>query len=164
MNRRSILTMTAISLMGFCAISTTKADEVLKFRYVGHATSVQSQEVGDVDGHVLILSRWSGLASFPDGSVGTVYWTVTSDFIKGEGSNLAYVNLTLKDGSVLWYKVPSSAKPDGTTTLFTGSVSVLGGKGRFEGARGDGTISGARVGPSQTGADQYGDLVINVKK
>jgi hypothetical protein len=36
---------------------------VLKFRHVMHATSVQTQEVGDVDGHVLGLSHYSGLAS-----------------------------------------------------------------------------------------------------
>ena len=164
MNRRSILAMAATGLIGFCAISMAKADEAVKFRYFGHATSFQNQEVGDADGHVVGLSRWSGLASFPDGSVGTVYWTVTSDYIKGAGSFLSYVNLTLKDGSVLWYKTTGSTKPDGTTSLFTGSVSVLGGKGRFEGAKGDGTLSGARVGPLETGADQYGDLVINVKK
>ncbi len=164
MNRRSILAMTAAGLIGFCAISMARADEVVKFRYFGHANSIQTQEVGDVDGHVVGLYRWSGLASFPDGSVGTAYWTGTYDYIKGAGSLLSYVNLTLKDGSVLFYKTTGSAKPEGTTTLFTGSVSVLGGKGRFEGAKGDGALSGVRVAPLETGADQYGDLVINVKK
>jgi hypothetical protein len=33
-----------------------------------------------------------------------------------------------------------------------------------EGAKGDGTLNGARVAPLATGADQYGDVVINIKK
>ena len=108
-----------------------------------------------------MLARLSGLASFPDGSVGTVYWTVQADYIKNTGPALAYVNVTFRDGSVLWYKATVSAKSDGTSA---GSVSVMGGKGRFEGAKGDGALSGVRVAPLETGADQYGDLVINVKK
>jgi hypothetical protein len=44
------------------------------------------------------------------------------------------------------------------------SVSVLSGKGRFDGAKGDGTLSGARLAPLAIGADLYLDFVINVKK
>ena len=43
-------------------------------------------------------------------------------------------------------------------------ISVLGGKGRFEGAKGGGTLSGGRLAPLATGADNYLDIVINVKK
>jgi hypothetical protein len=52
----------------------------------------------------------------------------------------------------------------GTISHFQGTVSVLGGKGRFDGAKGEGTMTGARTVPLATGADQYQDLVINVKK
>jgi hypothetical protein len=60
MNRRSILMMTAVGMIGFCAGGIARADEVLKFRLVMHATSVQTQEVGDVDGHVVGVGRYSG--------------------------------------------------------------------------------------------------------
>jgi hypothetical protein len=138
-----------------------KADETLKFRIVGHPTSVQSQEVGDVDGHAFVIARLSGLASFPDGSAAPVYWAVQADYIKSVGPWLAIVNVTFGDGSVLWYKATGSNKSDGT---YAGSVSVMGGKGRFEGAKGDGTVSGTRVGPVGTDANAYFDLVINIKK
>ena len=122
-----------------------------------HATSVQTQEVGDVDGHVLGLARLSGLALFPDGSVGTTYLTSTNDYIKGAGTNSTYYSVR--------YKAIGTAEPDGTTATFpAGPVSVLGGKGRFEGAKGDGTWTGARLAPLATGADVYLDVVINVKK
>jgi hypothetical protein len=41
---------------------------------------------------------------------------------------------------------------------------VLRGMGRFEGAKGDGTLMGVRVTPLATDADLYLDVVINVKK
>jgi hypothetical protein len=147
-----------------CAIAAifampAKADEVLKFRIVGHATSFQSQDVGDVDGHALILARLSGLASFPDGSVGAVSWTLQGDDLKGDRTWMTYVNVALKDGSVLRYKATGLQKADGQ---ITGSLSVLGGKGRFEGAKGDGSINGAH--PPETGPNSYFDIVINIKK
>jgi hypothetical protein len=138
-----------------------KADETLKFRIIGHPTSVQSQEVGDVDGHAFVVARLSGLASFPDGSVAPVYWAVQADYVKSVGPWLAIVNVTFGDGSVLWYKATGANKSDGT---YAGSVSVMGGKGRFEGAKGDGTVSGTRVGSVGTDANAFFDIVINVKK
>ena len=139
-----------------------KADETLRFRFVAHRILTPTfQEVGDVDAHTMALFRNSGLALFPDQSVGTLSWTGTNDYVKGAGSFVAYYNLSFGDGSLLWYKVTGSANPDGTKSLFTGPLSVLGGKGRFEGAKGDGTITGVLV---NTEGDQYGDHVINVKK
>jgi hypothetical protein len=157
--------MTAVGVICFCASNITMADEVLKFRIVMHAISIQTQEVGDVDGHTMSVGRYSGLASFPDGSVGTANFTFTSDYIKGAGTFLTYFNVTLKDGSSLWWKGTGPAKPDGTTTIFPEfPVSVLRGTGGFEGAKGDGSQMGARVTPLSTGAELYADVVINVKK
>ena len=48
------------------------ASEVLKVRMVTHVTSVHALDVGDVDGHIASASRFSGLAFYPDGTVGTV--------------------------------------------------------------------------------------------
>jgi hypothetical protein len=165
MNRRSILPMTAVGVIGLCVHSIARADEVLKFRMFTHATSIQTQEVGDVDGHVLVLGRYSGLALFPDGSVGTANFTFTSDYIKGTGAYSSYFNVTLKDGSTLWIKGNGQAKPEGTMAIFPEApVSVLRGTGKFEGAKGDGTVSGARVTPLAAGADLYNEFVINMKK
>jgi hypothetical protein len=163
MNRRSILTLvTALICLG--ASSYSRADETLKFRAILHATFVESQEVGDVDGHKMSLSRYSGLASFPDGATGISYFVATTDYIKGGGTFLVYNNLTLNDGSVLWWKSTGTTTMDGTTSRFQGTVAVLGGKGKYEGATGDGTLTGARTVPLAAGADLYNDFVINIKK
>jgi hypothetical protein len=158
------LMLSAFALLFLGVFGNARADETLKFRATMHGTFVQSQEVGDVDGHALGVARFSGLASFPDGTVGTSYFVAATDYIKGAGTFSVYQNLTLNNGSVLWFKYAGTATVEGTTTLFKGTVTVLGGKGRFEDAKGDGTGTGARLTPLAVGADLYNDLVINVKK
>jgi hypothetical protein len=73
-------------------------------------------------------------------------------------------NLTLNDGSVLWSKVTGTTTVDGTISRSQGTVTVLGGKGKYEGAKGEGTLTGVRVPGLATGVDRYDDFVINVKK
>jgi hypothetical protein len=163
MSRRTTYTLTALAAL--CVANTAKADETLKFRAVLHANAVQTQEVGDVDGHTMSVGRYSGLALFPDGSVGTANFTFTTDYIKGAGTFLTYYNVTLKDGSTIWYKGTGPARLEGTTTVFPEApVTILRGTGRFEGAKGDGTGAGARLTPLATGAELYIDAVLNVKK
>jgi hypothetical protein len=160
----SLLTMMAVGLI-CCSSIIARSDEVLKFRIVMHATSIQSQEVGDVDGHTVSVGRYSGLASFPDGSVGTASFTFTTDYTKGAGTFFSYFTMTLKDGSTLWWKGTGPAQPDGTSTIYPEfPVSVLRGTGRFEGAKGDGRQKGARVTPLSAGAELYADAEISLKK
>jgi hypothetical protein len=147
----------------FC-VNTAAADEALKYRGVYQAASVQSQDVGDVDGHTISVVRLSGLGSFPDGSVGTDYSVGTTDYIKGSGSFFNYGGVTLNDGSVLRYSWKGTATVQGAKTSFTGTVTILGGKGRFEGAKGDGTVTGERLQTLATGAQLYIDVTLNIKK
>src|SRR5262245_49785068 len=109
MNRRSILTL-ANELLCFGASSYARADEKMKFRTIVNATSVHSQDVGDVDGHLISVGRFQGLASFTDGTVGTTYFVFATDYIKGSGTFSTYNNLTLNDGSVLWYKLNGTTR------------------------------------------------------
>ena len=168
MNRRSVLTMMAVGVIGLCASNIARADEAVKFRMFLHATSIQSQEVGDVDGHVLYVGHFTGLASFSDGSVGPGNLTSTADYVKGAGTVSGYFSVTLSKDSTLWIKVDGTAKPEGTTAVFPEAPAiVVGGTGRFEGAKGDGKfVGGVRLSPIATGAqpELYNEFVINVKK
>jgi hypothetical protein len=169
MNRRSVLTMMAIGVIGLCASSIARADEVLKFRMFLHATSVQTQEVGNVDGHVLFVGHYSGLAALSDGSVGTANLTFTAEYgehVKGVGTFHTYFSVTPAKDSTLWIKVDGTGRPEGTTTVFPEAPAiVVGGTGRFEGAKGDGTfVGGARLTPLAAGADLWNEFIINVKK
>jgi hypothetical protein len=164
MNRYAVLNLSSVALLGALFSNPAQADETLKFREAMHAVSVQSQEVGDVDGHVLSLVRFSGLAFLPDNSVGTTHFFGATDYTKGTGPYSAYHDLALSDGSVLWLKWVGTTTAVGANSRIQGTLTVLGGKGRFEGAKGEGTINGERLVPLATGADLYLDLVINVKK
>ena len=117
--------MMVVAMIGFGDGIIARADELLKFREVMHATA-QTRDVGDVDGHVVGVGHYSGIDLFPDGSVGIASFTFTIDYIKGAGTYSTYYNVSLKDGSALWFKVTGLAKPDGTTTIYPEApVTVL---------------------------------------
>jgi hypothetical protein len=77
---------------------------------------------------------------------------------------MAYGALTLNDGSVLRYKWNGTARVQGTQTNFKGDLTILGGKGRFKGAKGDGTLTGGRSQTIATGVGLYMDTTLNIKK
>jgi hypothetical protein len=160
MRKAITVLLAALALLGPAAMRSAQAED-LEFRAVVHVTSAQSQDVGDVDGHVLSLVRASGIASFQDGSTATTNLVAQTDYVKGNGTNAGYINLTFDDGSVLWYQAAGTATVDGNRTIFKGMITVIGGKGRFAGAKGDGGYNGARLG---TGPDLFLDQMISVKK
>jgi hypothetical protein len=164
MFKQATIIVAALALAGLGALRPAQADEMIETRIVMHATSVQTQDVGDVDGHVLGLIRASGIASFQDGSTATAFFVAQTDYVKGSGTNATFNNLTFDDGSVLWYKTSGTATADGARTKFRGTITVLGGKGRFAGATGEGGFNGARIAPLASGADLFLDQMINVKK
>jgi hypothetical protein len=153
--------ITLLAALAFVGVTGAAQAEDLEFRAVVHVTSAQSQDVGDVEGHVLSLVRASGIASFQDGSTATTYLIAQTDYTKGSGTNTSYNNLTFDDGSVLWYTTAGTATVDGSRTIFKGMITVIGGKGRFAGAKGEGGFNGARLG---TGPDLFLDQMISVKK
>jgi hypothetical protein len=164
MRRHRLLVPSALALIVLGTATLAQADETLKYRAVMHGTFVQVQDVGDLDGHIVNLVRFSGITEFPDGTTGTGYFVGVGDYTKGTGPAFTYNNLTLEDGSVLWFKVTQTTKAEGAKSLFQGTLDVLGGKGRFAGAKGGGTLTGARTVPLASGADLYFDYVINLKK
>ena len=160
MSKTIITLLAALAFAGGSAAGAAQAED-LEFRAVVHVTSAQTQDVGDVDGHALGLVRASGIASFQDGSTATTYFIAQTDYTKGAGTNTSYNNLTFDDGSVLWYKTEGTAAVDGSRTVFKGMITVIGGKGRFAGAKGEGGLNGARLG---AGPDLFLDQMISVRK
>ncbi len=59
--RRIVLACALVGVLGVPA----KADETLKYRFVQYVASVQSQQVGDVNGHVqsVVLTQSRGRTS-----------------------------------------------------------------------------------------------------
>jgi hypothetical protein len=156
--------LTVTTLLCSSASASAQTDEALKFRLFLHRTFAQSQDVGDVEGHQASLVRFSGMASFPDGTVGTAYYVGTYDYTSGAGQWSVYTNVTLRDGSVLWYKAAGTRAVDGTKPPITGTLTVLGGKGRFESAKGDGTVTADGLTTLGPGQALYNDVTINLKR
>jgi hypothetical protein len=146
--------------------SSALADETLKYRTVQHFTSVQIQQVGDVNGHALGLVRIPGIASFPDGSTAISLVIGTYDAVSSSGgSGSGYSTLHFDDRSELVLKYTGTFKYTSSKVPQTGTLAVIGGKGRYAGAQGDGTYAGEGTGPAANGeAMQYIDSVINIKK
>jgi hypothetical protein len=137
-----------------------KADETVKWRQAQHVTSMQTLQVGD--GHALNIFRLAGIVFFADGSTGTSVVLGMSDVVDGSGPANGYGFITFSDGSELWTKWTGNLKPSGPRG---GTLVVIGGKGRFVGAKGDGTWEAN--GPTiPLGADYVGyvDDVANIKK
>jgi hypothetical protein len=161
---RSVLLATAaLSIIATGA----SADETLKYRTIYHITSFQSQPISDADGHLMGIVHADGIATFADGSVASDTFTTFVDYTKGSGPIvLSYGDVTFSDGSALFTKSSGATVTEGQQSTFKGTITVIGGKGRFAGAKGDGTFAGSRVQATQPGAGTqlYNDFVINVKK
>jgi hypothetical protein len=158
---RSILLATAVlSVIANRAL----ADETLKWRHVQHAASIQTQQVGDVGGHTLSLYRLPGLASFTDGSTGTTMVIGTNDGVNGSGPANGYLILTFSDGSQVWAKYTGEVKVEGNRVPRKGTFTVIGGKGRYVGAKGDGTWQGDGSLVENPDYLAYIDGVLNIKK
>src|SRR6516162_4000040 len=86
------------------------------------------------------LISFAGIAFFPDGSIGTTLVIGTSDVTSGVGATInGYYTVNFADGSTLWFKYTGTTKPP----TAKGTAIVIGGKGRYAGAKGEGTFEGA---------------------
>jgi hypothetical protein len=155
-------TLFALAFAGIFALPA-KADETVKWRHVQHYASNQSQQVG-FNGHTLGVIRMPGIAFFPDGSIGTSLVIGTYDVVPNSGSTGGgYYSVTFADGSELWLKWTGDNKTISGKMIGKGTAIVIGGRGRYVGAKGEGTYEGEMVQPGPEGI-QYIDNVINIKK
>jgi hypothetical protein len=133
-----LLTTALCSLFAGTAI----ADETLKWRHVQHTGSLQTEQVGDVAGHALNVYRLPGIAFFPDGTIGSTLVIGMSDITNNSGPVNGYYTVNFPDGSALWLKYTGTVAADGKSFPRKGTSIVIGGKGRYAGAKGEGTFEG----------------------
>jgi hypothetical protein len=159
-----------MSIILACAIAgilgvPAKADETVKYRTIYYTTSVQSQNIPDTDGHIAGIVHAVGVASFPDGSTAADNFTAIIDYTKGTGPGVTYSDITFSDGSALFIKYAGTTTAEGPRSTFKLTATIIGGKGRFAGAKGDGTSVGARLAPQPgAGAQIYTDVTLNIKQ
>jgi hypothetical protein len=149
-----------------CSIPASAfADETLKARSVYHILAAQTESLGDADGHTMSVIRGSGVVLLPDGGAVPSYFVSTTDYIKGNGPFTYYGDIAFTDGSVLWFKGNGDAVVEGSKTALKAGLVIVGGTGRFAGAKGDGNMTGTRLQALATaGAEIYNDFTLNIKK
>jgi hypothetical protein len=153
------ITTALIALSG-----AASADEMLKFRGALHVTAANTQDVGNVDGHTMGVIKGQGLALLPDGSYGQNTFVSTIDYIDGTGPFIVYMNTSFSDGSMIWYKGLGQATVQGKQTDLKVSLTVLGGKGKYAGTKGDGIFTATRLAVMpNAGAEIVGDVTLNLK-
>ncbi len=137
----------------------------LKFDMKYQITSNDFLVVNDTLNHKMGKAEGSGSAAFSDGSDAIVKVYFIYDYKNGNGDFIEYYNLTFKDGSSLIVKAKgrSLGSTDESMPLFTADVSVTGGTGVYEGARGTGSMSGNRKNILESGSTVKLSFLIQLK-
>jgi hypothetical protein len=145
-------------------VPMTHAAEEVAGRNVGHAQKTEMMEVGDVPGHVMGVTQFSGLSFYtrgPEkGEVVARGGTLIFDLVKGKGTLSGYETKTFKDGSTMIFKFVGNQTPmeQGKKAMLEGTWEVAGGTGKYAGAKGSGTWKGEKIGDVKTGGDNYVDF------
>ncbi len=165
----TIMIVTLLSMTAVLTQPTQAADEIAGRNY-GHSQKVEMIEVGDVPGHFMGVSQSNGLTFYtkgPDmGEIVPRTFTMTFDVVMGNGTVTGYEKKSFKDGSTMVVKFGAfqTSIDGGKRTAYEGTWEVTGGTGRYEGAKGGGTLKGERIGDYKTGADSYIDFTGTITK
>jgi len=130
-------------------------------RLVQGTAEATSVEVGGVPGHVLGVVEFKGLTFFADGEIATHSNPATFDLTNGFGPHRGYVVHYFDDGStsIERYRGEARLSADGRGTVVEGTFECIGGTGRFDGLKGEGTYRGERLGALRMGDYVYVDTI-----
>ena len=143
--RKSILPLFAILVISAWVLGSANqaGADTLRFKASNYETQREVIQVGDMEGHAIMITTRRGLAFFENGDVATYSNWATFDILKGKSAIDAYTMLTIEDGSTIAYKLKGIWEP-GPRGLAVGKGrgEFTKGTGRFEGIRGDMTWRG----------------------
>ena len=136
-----------------------QAQDLGTSRRVQGTAQITTVEVGDVPGHIVGVVEFKGLTFFADGEIATHSNPATFDLTSGSGPHQGYVVHYFDDGATTIERYQGEARlsADGKRTIVEGNFQCIGGTGRFEGLKGEGTYRGERLGALQTGDYVYVD-------
>jgi len=117
--------------------------ETLRFKVSNYQTQSEVIQVGDMEGHAIIVATRRGLAFFENGDVATYTNWAMFDSVKGKSAMDAYTMLTFGDASTIVYKMKGiwEAVPGGFP-VGKGTGEFTKGTGKYEGIKGNLTFSG----------------------
>ncbi len=125
-------------------LGTAEAGEVvLKSRDVAYTVEETWIQIGEDESHGIGTYQLSGLSFGKDGQVGTTVDKGSYESNKGSATFEGYYVVTFSDGSGWMEKYDGTSKPiDEKTNAVGGTTTLVGGTGRFDGIKGEGTWSG----------------------
>ncbi len=153
--RKRNVTITVVGVIGIFIIAawllvpaTQAKAETMKYNYTSQITKMEFIVYPDVKGHVVGLFERRGVAIFENEVAALELWG-TFDYIKKQGPWEGYARITFKDGSTFTHKLlgASSFAPDGTK-LLKGKGEYIKGTGRFEGIKGEFSLTGRLITPN----------------
>lgn len=151
-----------VPVFSVACMTVPAAAETLTWRSISHIDETHAFVLAETGGYTVGTGKGNGLGFFPKDQIATVTLGYTIDYLKGEGHFLAYEAYTFPDGAALILRRNGKTRVAGKGAEFTGDFEVVGGSGRYEGARGTGTFTGKRMAPLSSGADQYFDYVADI--
>jgi hypothetical protein len=137
--------------------------ETLKYKVSNYQTQAEVIQVGDIEGHAIIIATRRGLAFFENGDVATYTNWATFDSVKGKTAMDAYTMLTFEDGSTIAYKAKGiwEAVPKGFP-VGKGTGEFTKGTGKYEGIKGNLALSGKVYAPYSKEKGILADSVLEV--
>ena len=142
------ITAAILLVLGFVMIDSAVAGEKIKWQGTTLTTETKQLEVGDVEGHVLMLTKSKQLYILPDGTK-----------LVGNSINTMDINPKIKQFSVKGYGW--AVDKDGDKMMRThegkpagkdhwkGTWTFTGGTGKYEGLKGGGTFDQYVIGQGQ---------------
>lgn len=155
-----LLALTLIAPTALVAAPVLAADDLGNGRRVQGTVSVETAPVGDDEGHVMGVVRFSGLTFFESGEIAPHTNVATFDLSNGEGPHSGYVVHRFDDGSTSFERYEGAVRIDADTghSIVEGTFDCTGGTGRFAGLEGSGTYQGERLGSLEAGQYVYIDF------
>lgn len=153
----------AMTLFTLATLASIAFSKEISWRQVSHINESHPIVLPETGGYTVGTGKGSGLAFFNDDQVAVVTLAFNIDYLKGDGTFIAYETYAFPDGSAFTVKRNGRTLSinSGTAAEFEGSIQIINGKGRYSGITGEGTFNGKRLAQLASGADQYFDFKAN---
>ncbi len=161
------MTVLALSLLLIPVLAVSPRAERTKISGTANLAYANNQvaNVGDVDGHILMLgeakgsNRNTGQADYMNGA--EVSNVETADLIRGNGPDQGYITFSKNGESTVakWSgNVTTTLSPENTPmTTFAGTWTFVKGTGQYQGIKGSGTYKGRFTSQTTSIVDWQGE-------
>ena len=148
------LAIVSISVIGIVFLGSVPqaTAETLNYKGFDHVTKGEMVPITDVPGHFSGVVVREGVTVFEDGEWAWRKAILINDTVRGAGTTDQYLTITFLDGSTITFhnKGTIEATPAGVPSAAKFTGDIIGGTGRFQGAKGTTTIS-AKILPPEKG-------------